>query len=108
MQTIKDIPAKELVAGIAGHYVHGSSMTFGYIEIKAGADMKTHHHPHEQITYIIEGKMDMIIDGKTHPLSAGMYYVIPSNTPHSAIAYTDCKLIDVFSPVREDYVATKK
>jgi quercetin dioxygenase-like cupin family protein len=32
-----------------------------------------------------------------------MYHVIPSNTPHSAIAKADCKAIDVFSPVREDY-----
>jgi quercetin dioxygenase-like cupin family protein len=103
MQLIKDIPPKELVPGITGYYAHGNSMTFGYIEIKAGSDLPAHHHVHEQITYIVEGQLDMMIDGKACSLKAGMYHVIPSNTPHSAIAVTDCKVIDVFNPVREDY-----
>jgi quercetin dioxygenase-like cupin family protein len=47
----------------------------------------------------------MTIGGEFYPLAAGMYHVIPSNTPHSAIAKVDCIAIDVFSPVREDYRA---
>lgn len=103
MQKIKELPARELVAGITGYYAHGSSMTFGYVEIKAGSDLPSHSHVQEQITYILEGQLDMIIGGKPCPLTTGMYYVIPSNTPHSAIARTDCKVIDVFNPPREDY-----
>jgi quercetin dioxygenase-like cupin family protein len=103
MQSIKDIPSKELSAGISGHYVHGSNMTFGYVEIKAGSNLAEHHHVHEQITYIIEGQLDMVIGGKPFSLTTGMYHVIASNTPHSAIAKTDCKVIDVFNPDREDY-----
>jgi quercetin dioxygenase-like cupin family protein len=78
-------------------------MTFGYVEIRAGSNLPAHQHVHEQITYMIEGTLDMTIGGKYCPLTDGMYYIIPSNTPHSAIAKTDCKLIDVFCPVREDY-----
>ena len=103
MRSIKDIPSKEVVKGITGHYAHGKDLTFGYVEIKAGSNLPEHHHPHEQITYIIEGQLDMTIGGKFCPLSAGMYYVIPSNVPHSAVAKVDCKAIDVFNPVREDY-----
>lgn len=103
MQPIKNIKPKELVPGITGYYAHGANMTFGYVEIKAGSDLPAHHHPHEQITYIIEGQLDMMIDGKPCSLTAGMYYVIPSNVPHGAVAVTDCKVIDVFNPVREDY-----
>ena len=103
MQHIKNLIPKELVAGIDGYYVHGTNMTLGYVEIKAGSDLPQHHHVHEQITYIIEGQLDMVIGGKDCSLTAGMYYVIPSNVPHGAIAVTDCKVIDVFSPVREDY-----
>lgn len=103
MPSIKNIPPKELVAGITGYYAHGTNMTFGYVEIKAGSNLAAHHHVHEQITYIIEGHLDMMIGGKFCPLSAGMYHVIPSNTPHSAIVRTDCIAIDVFNPVREDY-----
>ena len=55
---------------------------------------------------MIEGQLDMIIDGKAYSLTDGMYHVISSNVPHSAIAITDCKVIDVFGPVREDYKTT--
>ena len=103
MEQIKNIIPKELVAGITGYYAHGSSMTIGYVEIKAGSDLPEHHHEHEQITYIIEGQLNMVIGGNRCSLTTGMYYVIPSNTPHGAFAKTDCKVIDAFNPVREDY-----
>jgi quercetin dioxygenase-like cupin family protein len=103
MQPIKDLPPKLLAPGLTGYYVHGKNMTLGMVEIKKGSILPQHYHVHEQITYIIEGQLDMTIDGKACSLKAGMYHVIPSNAPHSAIAITDCKLIDVFNPVREDY-----
>jgi len=103
MQPIKNIKPKELVPGITGYYTHGDRMTFGYVELKAGSIDPMHQHVQEQITYIMDGELDMVIGGKSCLLTAGMYYVIPSNTPHSAIAKTDCKVIDAFSPVREDY-----
>ena len=103
MNLIKNILPKELVPGITGYYAHGSSMTFGYVELEAGSSVPVHQHVHEQITYIIEGQLDMVIDGKPCLLTAGMYHVIPSNTPHGAEAKTDCKVIDAFTPLREDY-----
>jgi quercetin dioxygenase-like cupin family protein len=103
MNNIKNILPKELVPGITGYYAHGNSMTFGYVELKTGSSVPMHHHMHEQITYIIEGELDMIIGGEQCLLTAGMYHVIPSDMPHSANAKTDCKIIDAFSPVREDY-----
>lgn len=103
MQKIKDIKAKDLAPGLTGYYAHGTNMTLGLVEIKAGSNLPLHHHPHEQITYILEGQLDMTIGSEYCPLTAGMYYVIPSNVPHSAVAITDCKVIDVFNPVREDY-----
>ncbi len=104
MQEIKNLTPKSLAPGLTGYYAHGKHMTFGLIEIKAGSDLSQHQHPHEQITYILEGQLDMTIDGKLCTLTAGMYYVIPSNVSHGAVAVTDCKIIDVFNPVREDYV----
>lgn len=102
-QQIKNINPKELVPGITGYYAHGNSMTFGYVELKAGSSVPLHQHIQEQITYIIDGELDMVIGGHPCLLTAGMYYVIPSGIPHSAIAKTDCRVIDAFSPVREDY-----
>ena len=103
MQQIKNIKSKELVPGITGYYAHGTNMSFGYVEIKEGSILPEHRHIHEQITFIIEGQLDMVIDGKPCSLTTGMYYVIPPNTPHSAVAKTACKVIDAFNPVREDY-----
>ncbi len=103
MTLLKDIKPKELAPGLTGYYTHGTNMTLGLVEIKAGSNLPMHQHPHEQITYILEGQLDMSIDGKECKLTAGMYYVIPSNVIHGAVAVTDCKVIDVFSPVREDY-----
>lgn len=103
MQPIKNIKPKELVPGITGYYAHGEKLTFGYVELLEGSSIPLHQHVQEQITYILEGQLDMIIDGKACSLTEGMYYVIPPNTPHSAIAKTFCKVIDAFGPVREDY-----
>ncbi len=103
MQHLKDLQPKELAPGLTGYYAHGTNMTLGLVEIKAGSNLPLHQHLHEQITYILEGELDMTIGGQPCSLTAGMYYVIPSNVPHGAVAVTDCKVIDVFNPVREDY-----
>ncbi len=103
MPLIKNVAPKDLAPGLTGYYAHGTNMTLGWVEIKAGSNLPLHQHPHEQITYILEGQLDMTIGGEYCPLTAGMYYVIPSNVPHGAVAITDCKVIDVFNPVREDY-----
>ena len=103
MDLIKNIKPKELAPGITGYYAHGEKETFGYIELIKGSNVPLHSHINEQITYIIEGQLDMMIGGVAYSLTDGMYHVIHANVPHSAIAITDCKIIDAFSPVREDY-----
>jgi len=103
MKTIKSIPSKEIVPGITGYYAHGEKHTLGYVELKKGSVVPEHHHPHEQITYVLEGQLNMVIGGQPCLLTQGMYHIILSSTPHSAFAVTDCKVIDTFSPAREDY-----
>ena len=103
MPLLSSLPPKHLAPGLTGYYVHGTNMTLGIVEIQAGSNLPVHSHPHEQITYILEGQLDMTIGGEPCSLKAGMYYVIPSNIPHGAVAVTDCKVMDVFNPVREDY-----
>ena len=103
MPKISEISPLQLMEGITGKYVHGQQMTFGLVEITEGTIMPQHQHVQEQITYILEGQLDMVIDGTLCTLTAGNYYVIASNTMHGAHAITGCKLIDVFCPVREAY-----
>jgi len=92
-----------LLPGIIGYYAHGTQASMGLVELAGGAVMPVHQHIHEQITHILEGQLDMVINNKPYSLTAGSCYVIPSNVWHGATAVTDCKLIDVFSPVREEY-----
>ena len=103
MQNVRDIPSRELTSGIIGKYIHGAGTTLGYVHIRSGSELPSHHHVHEQITFILEGQLEMNIGGETMLLSAGDSHVIPSNTPHSAIARADCVVIDVFAPARDDY-----
>ena len=105
MPLITSISPKTLAPGITGHYAHGDKCTFGFVNLQKGSSVPLHNHPHEQITYIAKGQLQMVIDGKDCLLEDGMYYVIPANVMHSAVALTDCQVIDVFAPVREDYTS---
>jgi unsaturated pyranuronate lyase len=103
MQHLKDIPVKQTIPGFYGKMVHGASSSLVFWDIKKGGISPAHHHVHEQITYIIEGELDMTIGGEKYLMTAGTVHVIPSNVPHSAVAITDCKIIDSFAPARDDY-----
>jgi quercetin dioxygenase-like cupin family protein len=104
MQHISQYKGKEIAPGLFGRFVHGETMTLSFVDIKKGSDLKVHQHPHEQITYIIEGELEMVIGGEKMLLTTGMVHVIPGNTPHGAYARTDVRVLDAFHPVREDYV----
>jgi len=100
---LKNIPAKQLTEGISGRYLHTQNSTMGLINVDKGAVLPEHAHIHEQITHMISGKLEMVINGKIQLLETGMVTVIPSNVLHSARALTDCVIVDTFFPVREDY-----
>ena len=106
MQHISTVKGRELRPGLYGRFVHSASMTLSFVDIKKGSVMEEHKHPHEQITYILEGELEMIIGGERMLLTPGMVHVIPGNVPHSAYAHTDVKVMDAFHPVREDYVVS--
>jgi quercetin dioxygenase-like cupin family protein len=103
MQHLNDVKGKEIVPGLFGRFVHGNTMTLSFVDIQPGAQLPEHSHPHEQITYLIEGELEMVIGGEKMLLTPGMIHVIPGNVPHSAVARTFVKVLDAFSPVREDY-----
>ena len=90
--------------GISGPVYDSEKPTFGHFTIKEVADLPEHEHPHEQWTNLISGELEFDIAGGKTVMTAGMTAYIPSNTPHSAKAITECKVIDCFMPVREDFV----
>ena len=103
LKELKDIPTKETFPGYTGRFIHTETMTFAYWDVKAGSAAPEHAHIHEQVAQVLEGKFLLTVDGNPIELEQGKMIVIPSNVKHSGIAITDCKLLDVFSPVREDY-----
>lgn len=103
MQHLDNITTREIRPGFFGKLIHGDKGTIAVWEIKKGSVLETHQHEHEQITYVMDGELEMTIDGIKYLFTPGMTHVIPSNTPHAAIAITDVKVIDFFSPARDDY-----
>ena len=98
-----DIDIKEIAPGFFSKLIHTAGNTINFIDVKAGCSVPLHQHVHEQSSFVIEGKFEMTFDGVAKVLDSGSYAVIPSNVWHGGRAITDCKLIDIFSPVREDY-----
>ena len=103
MQHLDEVKGKEIVPGLYGRFVHGDKITLSFVDIEQGAQLPEHSHPHEQITYLMEGELEMVIGSEKMLLTPGMVHVIPGNVPHSAIAKTKVRVLDAFSPVREDY-----
>jgi quercetin dioxygenase-like cupin family protein len=103
LHELKDVPSKEMFPGFTGRFIHTETMTFAYWDVKAGSTVPEHSHMHEQVAHLLEGEFTLTVDGVPFELTTGNAAVIPSNIKHSGIAVTDCKLLDVFCPVREDY-----
>ncbi len=102
-ENLENIEERELVPGFRVKFVHGDTMTFAYWNIDAGARLPEHSHPHEQVANPIEGEFELTVGGESKVIRAGDVVVIPGNVPHSGRAVTDCRILDVFHPVREDY-----
>jgi len=93
----------EEMPGFLGAFLHAENMTVASWTVEAGSTFPEHSHPHEQISIVVKGKFELTLDGETDVLEPGRIAVIPADVPHSGRAVTDCEIIDVFSPVREDY-----
>ncbi|RYU91187.1 cupin domain-containing protein [Mucilaginibacter terrigena] len=102
-QQFADIKTKEIAPGFFSKLIHTENNTINFIEVAAGNTVPDHAHIHEQCSFVIEGQFQLTVNGEVRVLDAGTFAVIPPNVRHSGLAITDCKLIDIFSPVREDY-----
>lgn len=100
---LSELPSKEIMPGYHGKLVHGDTMSWAFWTVDKGAEVPEHHHPHEQIMHVVEGEFEFTVDGETAIYKPGDVVVIPSNSPHGGKALTPCKLMDIFSPVREEY-----
>ena len=100
---IDDLEERVIIPGTRVRFVHSESMTIAHWHFDPNIDLPEHSHPHEQICNVVEGEFELTIDGVPELMTAGHYRVIPPNAVHSGHSFTACKIIDVFSPAREDY-----
>lgn len=67
-----------------------------------------HSHPHRQVSYISEGRFEVTIGGETKTLSFGDSFFVPANAVHGVVALEKGRIIDVFHPMREEFVKEEK
>jgi quercetin dioxygenase-like cupin family protein len=78
-------------------------MTFAHYDFKRGSSIHEHSHPQEEVYEVIEGELELTIDGATQIARAGLVAIVPSNVLHSVKALTAGRAIIVDYPVRRDF-----
>ncbi|WP_130733809.1 cupin domain-containing protein [Flavobacterium sp. J27] len=78
------------------------------VQFETGGIGTIHSHPHIQTTYITEGVFEVIIANETKTLQGGDSFFIPSNVMHGVICKEAGILIDVFHPMRNDFITNEK
>ena len=100
---LSEIKSKEIMPGYHGKLVHTENMSIAFWEVEQGAVVPEHSHINEQIMQVLEGQFEFTLEGKTKTYRTGDLVVIGPHKKHSGKALTPCRLMDVFSPARDEY-----
>ena len=84
--------------------ITGDKVMAAQVYIAKGGVVPEHHHESEQISYVMTGALQFAIEGREVVVSAGQVLRIPSNAPHAAVALEDSLSLDIFSPIRTDWL----
>ena len=97
------LPVIERLPGWRGRYFHSPSMTFAHYDFVRGSSVHEHFHVQEEVWEVIEGEIELTIDGVTRIARANMVAIVPSNARHSVKALTDGRAIIIDYPLRHDF-----
>ena len=89
---------------IGRQFVVGANVMLARVLLKRGAHVPLHSHHNEQISYILEGKLKFVMEGKEIVVLAGEVLCIPPHVPHEAFALEDTVDLDIFNPPRQDWI----
>ncbi len=84
--------------------VHGEHTLLCEFRIEKGAEIPIHKHPQEQTGYLLSGHMVFTINGQNHEVKPGGSWNIKGDIEHGALAKEDSVVLEVFSPIREDFL----
>ncbi len=101
---LNEIPEEHVTNMFSRRFFTGDKVTVAFLTMKNGCDVPQHSHDSEQFSYIISGALKFQIEGQEIIVRGGEMLEIPSNVPHSAVAIEDTTGIDVFSPIRADWL----
>jgi quercetin dioxygenase-like cupin family protein len=93
----------ERLPGWFGRYFHSQNMTFAHYNFVSGASIHEHSHPEEEVYEVIEGRLEVTIDGLTQTAGAGVVAIVPCGARHSVKALTDGRVIIVDHPARPEF-----
>ena len=100
---VNELPATEMLEGVFRRAVYLDKVMLTFFDFEPGREIPEHSHPHEQISYVLEGEMIFTLDGETRTLHAGEGATIPANAPHSATFPSTARVVDAWHPLRQDY-----
>jgi quercetin dioxygenase-like cupin family protein len=96
---------EQLSPSVSRQAVHGETMTVARFRLRGGTLIERHEHVNEQIATVLRGRLKFLLgDGDEHVVAAGETIVLPPNVPHAAEVLEDSEVLDVFAPVRDDWV----
>ena len=99
-----DVPNEQINDAVARRFISGDSVTIGRFELKKGGVVPSHAHVNEQISMVMSGVVLFRVDGRETVVKGGEVIQIPANVPHEVEVIEDAVAIDVFSPVRQDWI----
>ena len=99
-------PLIELWPGITRRTVTSGKTMYQMVAfLEPGSKVSEHRHPQEQLGYVLSGRIKMIVNGTPRELATGDYYYIASNIPHAVETIEKTRILDTFSPPRDEYLA---
>jgi quercetin dioxygenase-like cupin family protein len=99
-----DVPSEQITDAIARRFITGDSVTVGRFELKQGGRVPSHSHANEQVSIVLSGALLFRIDGQETIVRAGEVMQIPGHAAHEVEVLEDTLVVDVFSPVRQDWI----
>ena len=102
--TWEQMQMEEMSELIGRKIISGEKAMVAQVFLKKGAVVPEHFHESEQITYILDGALKFELEGREVVVGKGQVLRIPSNVPHRAVALEDTLDLDIFSPIRHDWL----
>ena len=101
----KDVPLKELGGGVTRRVLaYSENLMIVEVNFEVGGVGSVHTHPHSQNTYVKSGKFRFTIDGEPVEVGPGDTIAFPPDIPHGTLCLEAGTLIDMFSPMRKDFL----